>query len=50
MIELHFVKLNSRWGKDDDVPKDEEEEEDEHEHAAGLEPGKRDDPVVYLTG
>jgi len=40
-IELHFVKLNSRWGKDDD--KDEEDE-------SGLPPGKRDDPVIYLTG
>jgi len=40
-IELHFVKLNSRWGKDDD--KDEDED-------SGLPPGKRDDPVIYLTG
>ena len=42
-IELHFVKLNSRWGKDDD--EDEDEKED-----SGLAPGKRDDPVIYLTG
>jgi len=41
-IELHFVKLNSRWGKDD--------EENDEEDDSGLEPGKRDDPVVYLTG
>jgi len=41
-IELHFVKLNSRWGKDDDE-KDEEED-------SGLPPGKRDDPIIYLTG
>jgi pimeloyl-ACP methyl ester carboxylesterase len=41
-IELHFVKLNSRWGKDED--KDDEDEN------SGLAPGKRDDPVVYLTG
>jgi len=41
-IELHFVKLNSRWGRDDD---DEDEDDD-----SGLAPGKRDDPVVYLTG
>jgi pimeloyl-ACP methyl ester carboxylesterase len=42
-IELHFVKLNSRWGKDDDESEDDEED-------SGLAPGKRDDPVVYLTG
>jgi pimeloyl-ACP methyl ester carboxylesterase len=42
-IELHFVKLNSRWGKDED--EDEDDEED-----SGLAPGKRDDPVIYLTG
>jgi pimeloyl-ACP methyl ester carboxylesterase len=42
-IELHFVKLNSRWGK-------EEEDEDEEEEDSGLAPGKRDDPVIYLTG
>jgi len=42
-IELHFVKLNSRWGKDD-ADKDDEEED------SGLAPGKRDDPVIYLTG
>lgn len=41
-IELHFVKLNSRWGKDD--------EEGDDEDDSGLAPGKRDDPVVYLTG
>jgi pimeloyl-ACP methyl ester carboxylesterase len=40
-IELHFVKLNSTW--------DDEEEEDDEEDS-GLEPGKRDDPVIYLTG
>ena len=43
-IELHFVKLNSRWGKDED--KDSEEEDKD----SGLAPGKRDDPVIYLTG
>jgi len=42
-IELHFVKLNSRWGKDD-------EEKDEDEDDSGLAPGKRDDPIIYLTG
>jgi pimeloyl-ACP methyl ester carboxylesterase len=40
-IELHFVKLASLW--------DEEEEGDEEEKSA-LAPGKRDDPVVLLTG
>ena len=42
-IELHFVKLNSRWGKDD-------EEKDEDEEDSGPAPGKRDDPIIYLTG
>jgi pimeloyl-ACP methyl ester carboxylesterase len=41
-IELHFIKLNSTW--------DDEEEIDEDEEDSGLEPGKRDDPVIYLTG
>ena len=40
-IELHFIKLNSTW--------DDEEEEDDEEDP-GLAPGKRDDPVIYLTG
>ena len=40
-IELHYIKLNSTW--------DDEEENDEEEDS-GLEPGKRDDPVIYLTG
>ncbi len=42
-IELHFVKLNSTW--DDEEQEDEDEEDD-----SGLAPGKRDDPVIYLTG
>ena len=41
-IELHFIKLNSTW--------DDEEEPDEDEEDSGLVPGKRDDPVIYLTG
>jgi len=41
-IELHFVKLNSRWGKN--------EEKDDDSEDSGLAPGKRDDPVIYLTG
>jgi pimeloyl-ACP methyl ester carboxylesterase len=41
-IELHFVKLNSTW--------DDEEEKDKDEDDSGLEPGRRDDPVIYLTG
>jgi pimeloyl-ACP methyl ester carboxylesterase len=48
-IELHFVKLNSRWGKDEDEDADEEEEAEEDEDS-GLAPGKREDPVIYLTG
>jgi len=42
-IELHFVKLNSRWGKDQD-------KKDKDRKGSGLAPGKRDDPVIYLTG
>jgi pimeloyl-ACP methyl ester carboxylesterase len=42
-IELHFIKLNSTWD-------DEEAEDDEDGEDAGLEPGRRDDPVIYLTG
>ena len=42
-IDLHFVKLNSTW--DDEKAAEEDEEDD-----AGLAPGKRDDPVIYLTG
>ena len=40
-IELHFVKLNSTW---------DDEEDDDEEDDSGLDPGKRDDPVIYLTG
>ncbi len=43
-IELHFVKLNSRWGKEGGP------QEDDDEEASSLAPGKRDDPVIYLTG
>jgi pimeloyl-ACP methyl ester carboxylesterase len=44
-IELHFVKLNSRWGKDDEKDKKDRDKKD-----YGLAPGKREDPVIYLTG
>lgn len=40
-IELHVVRINSRWGKEDFEDRTEE---------TGLEPGKREDPVIYLTG
>ena len=43
-IELHFVKLNSTWDDEEEAEKDDEEE------GSGLEPGKREDPVIYLTG
>ena len=43
-IELHFVKINSRWGKD------EEEGDDENDSGYDLAPGKRNDVVIYLTG
>ena len=42
-IELHFIKLASTWD-------DEEEEEKDDEEDSGLAPGKRDDPIIYLTG
>ncbi|MDH3645945.1 MAG: alpha/beta hydrolase [Gammaproteobacteria bacterium] len=44
-IELHFVKLNSTW---DDEEEDEEEEDEDEWTKPG--PGKRDDPVIYLSG
>ena len=40
-IELHVVRLNSRWGSEDFEDNTEE---------SGLTPGKREDPVIYLTG
>ena len=43
-IELHFIKLNSTWDDEEEAEKDDDEED------SGLEPGKREDPVVYLTG
>lgn len=49
MIELHFVKLNSRWGRED-FEEHREENEEAAEFAEGLADGKRDDPVIYLTG
>ena len=45
-IELHFVKLNSRWGKEED----EDQEDDSDKYAEGLADGRREDPVIYLTG
>jgi pimeloyl-ACP methyl ester carboxylesterase len=45
-IELHVVKLNSTW----DEEEAEKEEKDDDENRYSLEPGKRDDPIVYLTG
>jgi len=44
LIELHFVKLASRWGRDDD------EDDDDEKKTIELAPGRRDDPVIYLTG
>ena len=40
-IDLHFVKLSSTWD-------DEERKRDSKDD--GLAPGRRDDPVIYLTG
>jgi len=42
-IELHVVKLNSTWD-------DEEAGKDDDESLYELKPGKRDDPIIYLTG
>lgn len=41
-IELHFVKLSSTWS--------DEEEAEAAEDDRGPAPGRRDDPVIYLTG
>ena len=41
-IDLMFIKLHSTW--------DDEEDEDDDEEDSGIEPGRRDDPVIYLTG
>jgi len=49
MIELHFVKLNSRWGRED-FEEFREQNEEAVKFAEGLADGKRDDPVIYLTG
>ena len=40
-IELHVVRLNSRWDSEDF---------EDNTGETGLAPGKRDDAVIYLTG
>jgi pimeloyl-ACP methyl ester carboxylesterase len=45
-IELHVVKLNSTWDDEEAEKKKKKDDESLYE----LEPGKRDDPIVYLTG
>ncbi len=42
-IELLVVKLNSTWDEED-------ADKDEEDSGYELAPGKRDDPVIYLTG
>ena len=42
-IELHFIKLNSKWD-------DEADDSEEDGEATKLAPGRRDDVVIYLTG
>ena len=42
-IELSFIKLNSTWDEEKEAEKDEEDR-------SKLPPGKRDDPIIYLTG
>jgi pimeloyl-ACP methyl ester carboxylesterase len=46
-IELHFVKMTSRWDREHEES-DGDYAEDEEDH--GLPAGKRDDPVIYMTG
>ncbi|GAB4193559.1 MAG: hypothetical protein Tsb002_24140 [Wenzhouxiangellaceae bacterium] len=46
-IELSFIKLSSRWDREhEDSDGDYAEDEEDH----GLAAGKRDDPVIYMTG
>jgi pimeloyl-ACP methyl ester carboxylesterase len=45
-IELHVVKLDSTW----DDEEAEKKKKDDDENGYRLEPGKRDDPIIYLTG
>jgi pimeloyl-ACP methyl ester carboxylesterase len=45
-IELHVVKLNSTWDDEEAEKKKKKDDESLYE----LEPGKRDDPIIYLTG
>lgn len=47
MIELHFVKLHSRWGREGF---ERDPEDAASRYAEGLEDGRREDPVIYLTG
>jgi pimeloyl-ACP methyl ester carboxylesterase len=47
MIELMFVKLNARWGREDF---EKNRNKDALKFAEGLADGKREDPVIYLTG
>lgn len=48
MIELMFVKLNARWGRVEDF--EEKRNEEVLEFAEGLPDGKREDPIIYLSG
>lgn len=43
LIELHFFKINATAGKG-------KQEKDDSSKGSGLKPGKRDDPVIYLSG
>lgn len=46
-IELSFIKLTSRWDREhEDSDGDYAEGEEDH----GLAAGRRDDPVIYMTG
>ena len=48
MIELMFVKLNARWGRVEDF--EENRNEEVLEFAEGLPDGRREDPIIYLSG
>lgn len=49
-IELHFVKLNSTWDDEDSEGDSDSDSDSDSDNGYELAPGRRDDPVIYLTG
>lgn len=47
-IELHFVKINAQWSEEDDKAR--EKQKNSNDIKTKPAPGKRTDPVIYLTG